>query len=228
MKSLRPVMPTQHGRAMAAALGVLAFSMWAAPAFAQGEGFEPALPRGLHALVPAGLEVLAWRRADLNLDGHPDVVFILQAKGTTPFDGDRGDLPRPLLVALGHAGGALHVVARNDQLVRCINCGGSWPEPFDELTAEPGRFTLSHYGGSRWRWSERWRFDFDVQANTWYLSSLKAGADSAEDGHLVRTYLRGKHFKAFRFSLFRPDTFTAWQSGSTVPQPPAVRDDSRS
>lgn len=186
------------------------------------------LPRALRALVPAGQEVLAWQRADLNLDGHADMVFILQAQGTQPYDGDRGDQPRPLLVALGSAGGRLRVVARNDHIVRCKNCGGIWPEPFDGLSAERGRFTLSHYGGSRWRWSERWRFDFDAQAGTWFLSAVQAGADSEEEGHLVRTYVRGRHFRALRFSTLRPEDFTAWRSDSKVPQPRAVRDPNRS
>jgi hypothetical protein len=180
-------------------------------------------PAALRALVPAGQELLAWRRADLDLDGQADVVFILQRAGSAPFDSDHGDEPRTLVVALGGTHGRLRVVVRNDQLVRCQNCGGTWPEPFEDLSAARGRFSLSHYGGSRWRWSDEWRFVYDRRARDWYLDVMSDGADSEDRGHLVRTYRRGRHFGALRLKDLSSETFLTQGLWPRVPPPPARR-----
>lgn len=184
-----------------------------------------ALPKALRALVPEGQEVLAWRRADLDRDGRPDLVFILQRTGSAPFDGDRGDAPRAMVVALADSRGRLRVAARNEGLVRCQNCGGTWPEPFDELLAHRGGFTLSHYGGSRWRWSESWRFDFDAHSRQWLLTTAEMGADTEEDGHQVRVYRRDRHFGRIRFDDFKGDIESRrWQH---VAPPRSRRSESR-
>lgn len=184
-----------------------------------------ALPKGLRALVPDGHEVLAWRQADLDRDGRPDLVFILQRTGSVPFDGDRGDAPRAMVVALADSRGRLRVVAHNDGIVRCQNCGGTWPEPFDELLAHRGGFTLSHYGGSRWRWSESWRFEFDARSGQWLLAAAEMGADTEDEGHQVRVYRRNQHFGRIRFDDFKGDIETRrWQH---VAPPRPRRSDSR-
>lgn len=197
----------------------LSFSL---PLFAAAEDDRP-LPAALRALVPVGQEVLAWRRADLDLDGRPDVVFILQRAGSAPFDSERGDDPRTLVVALGDAQGRLRVVLRNDRLVRCQNCGGTWPEPFEALDAAPGRFKLRHYGGSRWRWSNEWRFVYDPRARDWYLDEMTDGADTEAHGHQLRTYRRGRHFGALRLRDLSSDTFLTQGLWPRVPRPPARR-----
>ncbi len=222
-------MPAWVCRRLACGAALLALA-GAAPARAAADEDNPSarrLPAALRALVPEGQEVLAWRRADLNLDGLPDVVFVLQPRGTGAFDLERGDAARPLRVALADRRGRLRVVAGNDALVRCHNCGGTWPEPFDELSAERGRFTIRHYGGSRWRWSDSYRFDYDAKARAWFLSAVQAGADTPEDGHHVRTYVRGRHFGSHRLQDLQPDDFVTRHLRRGVPQPPAVRDPSR-
>jgi hypothetical protein len=180
-------------------------------------------PAALRALLPPGQELLAWRQADHNRDGRPDWVYILQNTGSHPYDDDRGDAPRSLLVALGRADGPPRVVARNDHLVRCQNCGGSWPEPFEALQAATGRFSLSHYGGSRWRWSDAWAFVWSPAHGDWLLDRVSDGADTPADGHRVRTYRRGQHFGSHRLRDVDSETFLARGLWPRVPKPPARR-----
>jgi len=215
----------------AAVCAVVLTAAAAAPAQAAQDSDETPgrhVPAALRALVPAGQELLAWQRADLNLDGRPDMVFVLQPLGSTAYDTERGDAQRPLRVALADARGRLRVVAGNDTLVMCHNCGGTWPEPFDSLVAEAGRFTISHYGGSRWRWSDSYRFDYDAQAKTWLLSAAQSGADTADNGHQVRTYVRGRHFGSHRLSRLDRESFWQRRTRPGVPEPRPVRDPSRS
>lgn len=205
-------------------------------AFAQDDRPPPA---ALLALVPAGWEVLAWQRADLNADGRPDLVYVLQpqrAAGAPASAGIRPDVddrlavderPRPLVVALAAADGRLRVAARNDRVVRCRACGGVWPEPFEALTAWRGGFALAHYGGSGLRWSERWRFDHDARAGTWFVSAWVDGWDTpGREQHLHRTLVRGRHFGSVRFEQLDPEVFHTRQRWRHVPLPKPWRDGS--
>ncbi len=184
-------------------------------------------PAALRELIPSGQELLAWARADLNRDGRPDVVFILQPAGSHPYDGDRGDTPRSLVVAVGTPDGRLHEAARNNRLVRCQNCGGTWPEPFESLSARRGGFSLGHYGGSRWRWSDEWTFTWDAGRRDWLLTSHADGADTADDGHRVRTRQRGRHFGPLRLREVDGETFLTRQIWPRAPVPPARRVEER-
>lgn len=210
------------------------------PGSAAAQDSRP-VPRALQALVPAGWSVLAWQRADLNADGRADLVYVLQRLRDAPapasartepdVDGD-GDLanaesPRPLVVALAAADGRLRVAARNDRIVRCRACGGVWPEPFEALTAWRGGFALAHYGGSGLRWSERWRFDHDAKAGTWFLSAWVDGWDTAGRAqHLHRTLVRGQHFGSVRFEQLDPEVFHKRQRWQHVPLPKPWRNGS--
>ena len=66
--------------------------------------------------------------------------------------------PRPLLILVRDANGALKLAKRSAKAVFCRNCGGMMGDPFQGVTIEKGRFTIEHYGGSAWRWSSNFTF----------------------------------------------------------------------
>lgn len=170
---------------------------------------ESDVPVALRALIEPTTSLLVWRRADLNLDGRLDYLFVLQRGATSVNEDPLFERQRPLKIALTQPNGKLRLVSGTDTLVMCGQCGGAWPDPFDELTAKTGSFTLSHYGGSRWRWSERWQFDFDRKANTWLLSVVTVGEDTPENGHQLQRYVRGRHFKNLPVAGFDREKFFA-------------------
>ncbi|MNN83368.1 hypothetical protein D3C81_2004010 [compost metagenome] len=51
--------------------------------------------------------------------------------------------------------------------------GGVWGDPFDSLQIERGTIVVSDYGGSNWRWYDKYRFRF--QDNDWYLIGATMG-----------------------------------------------------
>ncbi len=185
------------------------------------------VPAELAPFIEPRSSLMVWRQVDLNRDGRKDYLFILErqgAEGEDPLE----DHQRPLKIALRGADGRLHLVLSNEELVRCHNCGGTWPDPFDDLSAATGTFTLAHYGGSRWRWSDRWRFDYDARANTWFLTKAELGSDTEADGHQVRTYRRGRHFGSVPLKGFSQEQFFARHLRKNVPQPKPVTDPNRS
>lgn len=136
-------------------------------------GREPvvreALPAEWTRFVPDGQIVIAQARADLDLDGREDVLLVLEAdreetKGNEPDDG-----PRRLLILRRDASGALQLAKQSKQAVLCRQCGGVMGDPFESVEAKKGSFTITHYGGSAWRWASRYQFNYSRRDQTWQL-----------------------------------------------------------
>jgi len=108
----------------------LALLSAAAPAAASAQPLDvppvryPAVPveaRGAEGFVPAGWAVVARESGDLNADGRPDLVLLMQMRDranilavpvgdeTVAFDTN----PHLLAVAFGHAGGGYRLAASN-------------------------------------------------------------------------------------------------------------------
>lgn len=104
---------------------------------------------------------LAIERGDLNRDGREDVVLVLE-----PQDPEQ---PRPLLILVRDAKGALKLAKRSAKAVFCRNCGGMMGDPFQGVVVEKGRFTIQHYGGSAWRWSSNFTFGWSRRDQSWQL-----------------------------------------------------------
>jgi hypothetical protein len=111
-------------------------------------------------LVPSGwrLETDKVREADLNNDGRPDAAFVISNGGTSE---DPAVVKHVLLLALRGDDGKLHRSMVNDAAVLDGDEGGSFGDPFEDLTIERGAVVITHYGGSRERWGFTHRYRFD-------------------------------------------------------------------
>ena len=127
------------------------------------------MPAELQPFIEKGTRALAVESADLDRDGTRDYVLVLEridAKGE-PVEAEEGQ--RPLLVIVRGADGTLRLAKRNDRVVLCSHCGGMMGDPFAGIEAKTGSITVSHYGGSAWRWSSEYRFDYSRIDSTWQL-----------------------------------------------------------
>jgi hypothetical protein len=179
-------------------LGFLALT----PAMAEPEG-EP--PAELKRLVPNGSKLLDWQIADLNIDGRPDVLAVNESNAGQSDD----DGPRTLLIAIRQADGALKVVKRNDKVVYCRQCGGIFGDPFESLSAAPGKLSVHHYGGSNWRWSNTFSFAYSRRDETWQLVRVEESSfhTSAPDKIKTRTYKPPRDFGKIDLADFDPEHF---------------------
>lgn len=185
------------------------------------DGSVADLPPVLRPFLDEGMDVVLWRQADLDGDGRRDYLLVLQA----PRD---DAAPRVTKLLVGQRGGGLSLAALNGRLVMCRGCGGVWPDPLDEVTVGPRTFTVSHYGGSRWRWSSSWTFRYDRGQRTWMLATFTEGHDTEDSGHLVRTYRQGRHLRPVRLQDFDPERLYTHILRPGVPKPRAVPDPGRS
>jgi hypothetical protein len=191
-------MPTKFLRNCLPLLGLLALT----PAMAEPEG-EP--PAELKRLVPNGSKLLDWQVADLNVDGRPDVLAVYESAVEQSDD----DGPRTLLIAIRQADGALKVVKRNDKVVYCRQCGGIFGDPFESLSAAPGKLSVHHYGGSNWRWSNTFSFAYSRRDETWQLVRVEESSfhTSAPDKMKTRAFKPPRDFGKIDIADFDPENF---------------------
>jgi hypothetical protein len=102
---------------------------------------------------------------NLNLDNYPDKLLVLKDK----VEGIATNVPRPLLILTGQADHSYKLVARNDSVVLCADCGGVFGDPYEGLTIKDGFFSVEHYGGSGWRWTRIITFKYSAAENNWHL-----------------------------------------------------------
>lgn len=118
--------------------------------------------------VEKGKTVIAFETADLNGDGFADYLIVVErAKADPGKAGD--DDKRTLLILTANNNGDLKLAASNDKVVYCRSCGGVFGDPFSGVTVKRNSFTVDNYGGSNWRWSDSYKFDYSRIDKTWQL-----------------------------------------------------------
>lgn len=134
--------------------------------------------------LPAGHEILDTAFGNLNGDAFLDVVLIAKnpKEDSDPFDMDN-PAPRPCIVLLGEGKG-LKKVAQNDNVVLCYECGGVFGDPYNDLTIAKGEFSITHFGGSNWKWTND--LTFRHENGTFYWSKHEQ-VDTDPEGNEERT-----------------------------------------
>jgi len=127
--------------------------------------------------VPKDYSILDTEIGNLNLDEYPDMILVLKKNGEEKTS-DVVDHPekRPLLILVGQADGTFKLVARNDNTVYCIDCGGMMGDPYQGISIKKGYFSVEHYGGSAWRWTRIITYKYSKAENYWFLH--KDGSDN--------------------------------------------------
>ncbi|MEK5034294.1 hypothetical protein MKY96_22800 [Paenibacillus sp. FSL R7-0302] len=129
----------------------------------------------INALIPAGWHILepfqdekAIAEGDLNKDGIADVAAVIEKDA-----GKDEASPRSLLIAFGSKNNTytLSIIAKN--VILQSDEGGIWGDPFDSLTIDRGSVLVSDYGGSNWRWYNKYRFRY--QDHDWFLIGSTSG-----------------------------------------------------
>ncbi len=141
-------------------------------AFSQKNAFKniPATGKDIFVFIPEGYDTLQTAWGDLNKDGKEDAVLALHAKemedqiGVTIND---EDVPQRFLLILLKSNNGFTLSAKSDKAIMCRSCGGIFGDPFSEISIKNNVLSISHYGGSAWRWS--YVHKFRLQNNNWLL-----------------------------------------------------------
>lgn len=164
----------------------------------------PKLPAAIRWALPAGYAVLEAESGDLNRDSTPDWLVVLNK----PDEQKTSDVvahptKRPLLLFVGGAGGTYTLVARSDNTVYCVDCGGMMGDPFSGLTIKKGYFTVEYYGGSAQRWTRYVTFRYDPAGRTWLLHrDGRERFEALDPAHGTTTATTAKDFGRVLFTRF--------------------------
>lgn len=174
-------------------------------ALGQAQAEPTPIPLELKALIPHNASLLDHQTADLNGDGRPDVVFVVETEG------EKADSEgaRSLFIAIRQPDGVLRIVKRNDKVVYCRQCGGTMGDPLESIDAGPRSFVVNHYGGSGWRWGNSFAFAYSRRDDSWQLVEVKEYSFhfSNPDKTKSRTYKPPRDFGKIDIAEFDPDKF---------------------
>lgn len=131
----------------------------------------PKLPeRGqkLSDFVPEGWELIDSTELDFNKDQITDYVGVLNVIWQEDGQYKYWACPRILFAVASGEDGQYLLSFQDENLIRNRNEGGVFGDPYLPLTAQNSSFTTHSYGGSAWRWSEDYTYDY--KDGTWYLT----------------------------------------------------------
>jgi hypothetical protein len=117
------------------------------------------------SFIPKGYTVLDTASGDLNRDAYRDMVIILKDNR----EKEEPLISRPLILLAGSAQKGYSLIARNDSVVLCHDCGGFFGDPYEGITIRNGYFSIEHYGGSNWRWTRIITFKYDPKIRQFRL-----------------------------------------------------------
>lgn len=163
-----------------------------AAVFAYGQG-AVSVPDEVRPFVGADMSPLACESADLNGDGRPDFVLVVE---TAASANDRNsEDERTLMIITRGADGKLKLAKSNSNVVYCRGCGGVFGDPFDSVEVKKNSFTVINYGGSAWRWSESYTFNYSRIDKTWQLvRSVSESFHTLTPDSMKRKVRTPKHF----------------------------------
>lgn len=104
--------------------------------------------------------LLAEARGDLNRDGREDLILAVQY--------GLGDQEvRCLYLFTAEAEADFREALQTRKALMLSSEGGVWGEPLDSITVSRNSLFIRFYGGSRWKWSLSYQFQY--RQSDWYL-----------------------------------------------------------
>lgn len=168
---------------------------------------ELKIPAEVNPFIEEGTKAIALESADLNGDKLKDYVLVLEKLNPEKDEYDRPVNQRPLIILIRDNQDKLSAVKRSEKTVMCSECGGMMGDAFEGVDVGEKTFTVNHYGGSRIRWAERYKFNYSRIDNTWQLVEVKKITyDSTEDDKKFKTdILTPKKFGKIDIADFDPE-----------------------
>ena len=163
------------------------------------------IPSEVNVFVGKEMTAIALESADLNGDGTMDFILVTEkTKAESDESADAEDVRSLLILTRGRAG-KLTLAKRNDKAVYCKTCGGVMGDPFASVDVTRNSFTVNNYGGSSWRWSESYQFNYSGLDDTWQLVRVSSETFNSLIPKKVKTKIRTpKNFGKIDINDFDP------------------------
>jgi hypothetical protein len=157
----------------------------------------------LTPFVPDGTRILEAVFGDLDDDGRPDVLLVLDPPRAPK---ERwGQCPaREVVLLVRDAQGVLCKVASNDRIVPGASGGGVAGDPFGYVVVAPGSFTIVNGGGGRTRWWDEFTFAWAADRQDWFVSRVSRQVADSHSGEERQAEWSGNDLGETSFAQFDP------------------------
>lgn len=129
----------------------------------------------IKAFIPPDFELYDIASGDINGDKLMDYVLILKSKNEI----NNPNEARPLLLLRGTTKGRFELMARNDRVVLCGNCGGAFGDPSPRIEIKDMLVSIENNVGTNWRYTRTITFKFNPE-----LEELILHKDSGISYHI--------------------------------------------
>lgn len=156
--------------------------------------------------VPDGFEVM--QSDTLSLAGETFVINALRYEDEASMAQDNPDLIRPLTILRKTTNAGYQLIARNDSVILCMECGGVFGDPWDGIYTEESSFTVSHMGGSSSRWTRNIKFQYNIAKKAWFLAEDRGASFSTldpENSFEMTIYTPGDSLGLVPFEAFKTE-----------------------
>lgn len=148
------------------------FSVFQMPCFA----FElpKEIPSEIRPFEEQGTNIISWKSSDLNGDGLVDYLVVLEIQKANPSSPDMLEKQRPVLIVTRQKDDSLKLVKRNDNIVSCSTCGGTFVDGFAEIITSKYAFSITnHLRGTSAQTTKTYTFAYSRRDNTWQLVKVE-------------------------------------------------------
>lgn len=156
----------------------------------------------LAVFVPENYSILDSLACDLNQDGKDDYILILKHNDEEKLSNViEHPEKRPMYLLIRNDQNQLQIKYKNDNVVLCVDCGGVMGDPYQAIVFKNGYFSVEHYGGSNWRWTNIVTFKYSKEKNDWFLHKIGVDTYHTSDPENVETEVKTtKDFGQIRFA----------------------------
>jgi hypothetical protein len=157
----------------------------------------------LTSFVPDGTRLLEAVFGDLDDDGRPDALLVLDPPRTQQERWGKGPF-REVVLLIRDASGVLRKAASNSLIVPGAANGGLAGDPFGYAIVVTGGFTIVNGGGGRARWWDEFTFSYVADRKDWFITRVLRQVVDSHTGEEQRAEWMGKNLDTVSFSEFDP------------------------
>lgn len=155
------------------------------------------IPAGISSQIPKNWVAIDYAQGDINKDKLIDSVIVLQNK-------DIPDTPRKIMVFILTKDNQYQLFSENDSVALCGECGGMMGDPYQGIEVKPGVLKIYNMGGSSWRWTHHFTFNYSRIDNQLQLVREEQSSFHASDPNKIKNIIKTpKNFGKISLSHFK-------------------------
>jgi hypothetical protein len=166
------------------------------------------LPDEVSMLLNNDSRILFSAIVDLNGDKNDEYLIAIQLNEDDKEyeqDNDR------ILFIITRDKNHFKIHSFNKKILLCSACGGQMGDPFNGITTGKKWFAVNHFGGSREKWSQKYKFGYSRKYDKWQLieanEELIDSLNPESSDNVSKKYFPPKDYGLINFEDFDPNTY---------------------